>query len=192
MRAQDTLVANELHTEDLALLKAAIGRERNVKLMGLDGWVALKSLLPPKERRGIVLIDPPFEAEGEFERLTEGLTQGLRRFRSGIYLLWYPIKDPAPVRRWHDALAVLDGPELLLVELMIRGGTAADRLSGCGLVVANPPFALQGELAAILPELTRRLAEDGGARYRLERLTADRRGAPRRPDAPHRAKRSKP
>jgi 23S rRNA (adenine2030-N6)-methyltransferase len=192
MRARDTLVANELHPQDLELLEAVLGRERNVKLMGLDGWVALKALLPPRERRGIVLMDPPFEAEGEFERLTEGLAQGLRRFRGGIYLLWYPIKDPAPVLRWHKALAAADGPELLLVELMIRGGSAPDRLNGCGLVVANPPFALREELAAILPELTRRLAEGGGAHHRLEQLAAHRGGGAGRPDAPHRAKRAKP
>jgi 23S rRNA (adenine2030-N6)-methyltransferase len=192
MRAQDTLVANELHPQDRELLEAAIGRERNVKLMGLDGWVALKALLPPRERRGIVLIDPPFEAEGEFERLTEGLAQGLRRFRGGIYLLWYPIKDPAPVLRWHKALAAVGGPELLLVELMIRGGSAPDRLNGCGLVVANPPFALREELAAILPELTRRLAEGSGAHHRLEQVAARRSGGAGRPDAPHRAKRAKP
>jgi 23S rRNA (adenine2030-N6)-methyltransferase len=192
MRAQDTLVANELHPEEQADLKAALGRDRRIKLMALDGWVALKSLLPPKERRGIVLIDPPFEADGEFERMAEGLAQGLRRFQTGIYLLWYPIKDPAPIVRFHDALAALDGPDLLLVELMIRGESAADRLNGCGLVVANPPFALESELAGILPELTRRLAEDTGARYRLERLSAPHRAGANRPHAPHRAKRSKP
>ena len=71
--------------------------------MALDAWVALKSLLPPKERRGIVLIDPPFEATDEFDRMTDGLAQGLRRFATGIYLAWYPIKDPKPIARFHAA-----------------------------------------------------------------------------------------
>ena len=80
MRAQDTLIANELHPEEQARLKAAVGADRRAKAMALDAWVALKSLLPPKERRGVVLIDPPFEEAGEFDRMAEGLAQGLQRF----------------------------------------------------------------------------------------------------------------
>jgi 23S rRNA (adenine2030-N6)-methyltransferase len=175
MRAQDTLVANELHPEDHTRLKDAIGRDRRVKLMDLDGWVALKALLPPKERRGIVLIDPPFEVERELERLAGGLAQGLRRFRGGTYLLWYPIKDPKPISQFHAQLAAMEGLELLLAEVAIRGGSAPDRLNGCGLVVVNPPFVLQGELAVVMPELTRRLAVGAGASHRLERLAEGRR-----------------
>lgn len=175
MRAQDTLVANELHPEDHTRLKDAIGRDRRVKLMDLDGWVALKALLPPKERRGIVLIDPPFEVERELERLAGGLAQGLRRFRGGTYLLWYPIKDPKPISQFHAQLAAMEGLELLLAEVAIRGGSAPDRLNGCGLVVVNPPFVLQDELAVVMPELTRRLAVGAGASHRLERLAEGRR-----------------
>src|SRR5207344_721439 len=89
MRAQDTLIANELHPEERAHLTAAIGADRRAKVMALDAWVALKSLLPPKERRGIVLIDPPFEEARELDRMVEGLAQGLQRFATGIYLAWY-------------------------------------------------------------------------------------------------------
>jgi 23S rRNA (adenine2030-N6)-methyltransferase len=188
MRQQDVLVANELHPEELALLRTAIGRDRRVKLMALDGWVALKSLLPPKERRGIVLIDPPFEEEGELERLAGGLAQGLRRFETGVYLAWYPIKDPKPVRRFHEALAALTGPELLRVELMIRGASAPDRLNGCGLVVANPPYTLQSQMADLLPELTRRLAEGAGANHRIDHISAKSPAAPPRPAISHRRK----
>ena len=81
MRAQDTLIANELHPEEQALLKAAVGADRRAKVMALDAWVALKALLPPKERRGIVLIDPPFEEKGELDRMVAGLAQGLRAVR---------------------------------------------------------------------------------------------------------------
>lgn len=170
MREQDVLVANELHPEDGVELKAALGRDRRVKLLALDGWIALRSLLPPKERRGVVLIDPPFEEEGELDRLASGLTEALRRFKTGTYVAWYPVKDPKPIAAFHAALAALAGPELLRVELMIRGGNAPDRLNGCGLIVANPPFTLADQLAAVLPELTERLAESSGARYRLDSL----------------------
>lgn len=175
MRAQDVLVANELHPEDHARLKGAVGRDRRVKLMDLDGWMALKSLVPPKERRGIVLVDPPFEVEGELERLAEGLAQGMQRFGGGTYLLWYPIKDPKPIAHFHARLAAMECPELLLAEVTIRGGSAPDRLNGCGLVIANAPFVLHGELAVLMPELTRRLAVGAGASHRLERLAESRR-----------------
>jgi 23S rRNA (adenine2030-N6)-methyltransferase len=185
MRAQDMLVANELHPEDAALLKTALGRDRRVKLLALDGWVALKSLLPPKERRGIVLVDPPFEAEGELVRLAEGLEQALSRFATGVYLAWYPIKDPKPIARFHQALAKLDGPELLRVELLVQSDSVPDRLNGCGLIVANPPYALKGQLAVVLPELVRRLAIGPGALYRLDRIGLPARSAPA-PAAPSR------
>jgi 23S rRNA (adenine2030-N6)-methyltransferase len=169
MRPQDTLIANELHPEDAAALKAAIGRDRRAKVMELDAWVALKSLLPPKERRGIILIDPPFEETGELERVASGIAQGLQRFATGIYLAWYPIKDVKPVDRFYASLSTLALPKLLRIELMIQRPTHADRLNGCGLVVANPPYTLDGEMAAVLPGLSRRLAAGGtGAGYRLD------------------------
>ena len=125
MRAQDVLVANELHPEERSELEAALGRDRRAKVMGLDGWIALKSLLPPKERRGVVLIDPPFEQDGELARLAEGLADGLQRFATGIFIGWYPIKDlaahrtlpreprrraaPCAVYRTHDASSQRSG-----------------------------------------------------------------------------------
>ncbi len=156
MRAQDTLIANELHPEDGALLKTNIGRDRRAKVLALDAWVALKALLPPKERRGVVLIDPPFEEVAELDRMAEGLAQALERFATGVYMAWYPIKDPKPIGRFHVALAALGAPKLLRVELMIERAGDVDRLNGCGLALINPPYGLDGELAAILPELSRR------------------------------------
>lgn len=176
LRQGDVLVANELHPEDGIALKAALGRDRRVKLLALDGWMALKALLPPKERRGVVLIDPPFEEEGEIKRLVDGLAEALRRFATGICLAWYPIKDPKPVTAFHAALAAFAGVELLRVELMVRGGNALDRLNGCGLIVANPPYTLREQLAAVLPELTQRLAEGSGARHRLDYVARTTRG----------------
>jgi 23S rRNA (adenine2030-N6)-methyltransferase len=168
MRAQDTLVANDLHPEERAHLNAAIGSDRRTKVMALDAWVALKSLLPPKERRGVVLIDPPFEEPRELDRVAEGLAQGLQRFATGIYLVWYPIKDLKPIARFHADLAALGISKLLRVELLVQRPSDSERLNGCGLVVANPPYTLESELSAILPELSRRLAAAAGARYRLD------------------------
>ena len=167
MRATDRLIANELHPQERAQLKAAIGRDPRVKLMALDAFVALKALLPPKERRGIVLIDSPFEAPGELERVAEGLRQGLQRFATGVFIVWYPIKDIKPINRFLANLAGAPTPMLRAEILLARpeGGAsleAGEALNGCGLIIANPPYTLEGELARVLPQLHRRLAGAGG------------------------------
>src|SRR5262245_16941057 len=173
LRAHDRLSANELHPEERLRLQHAIGGDRRVKVMGLDAWVALKALLPPKERRGIILIDPPFEEKDELDTMAAGLAHALERFATGLYIAWYPIKDPEPVARFHAAVAQLaPRSKLLRIELMLRRPIERDRLNGCGLVVINPPFTLEEQLAAVLPELTQRCAAEGGAIYRLDRIDA--------------------
>ena len=169
LRDQDTLVVNELHPEDYAQLKGLFARDGATKVLGLDGWLALKSLLPPRERRGVVLIDPPFEERDDLARLAKGLEEGLKRFATGVYLAWYPIKDPKPIARFHAELTQALPHDLLRVELMIQGPSSIERLNGCGLVVANPPYGLEEQLAEILPELCRCLAGGRGAGYRLDR-----------------------
>ncbi len=173
MRADDQLVVNELHPEEHALLKRLFAGDDQVKVLQLDGWTALKSLLPPKERRGVVLIDPPFEEPGELDRLIEGLAGAVRRFASGTFLLWYPVKDVAAVAAFHRGLQALGLPKLLVVELLVRAQRRTDELIGAGLVVLNPPFTLIERLERLLPWLTRTLAQGKGASFRLERLTGE-------------------
>ena len=178
MRPQDTLIANELHPEERMLLQAAVGGDSRAKLMTLDAWVALKALLPPPERRGVVLIDPPFEAKDEFDRLATGLAQGLQRFATGVYIVWYPIKDTKPVARFHAELATLAIRKVLRVEIMLQRPCDPDRLNGCGVVVVNPPYTLEGQLAAVLPQLGRRLASAGTrSNYRLDCIDPSHTGA---------------
>jgi len=174
LRAHDTLIANELNPEERSQLERSIGADRRVKVMGLDAWVALKALLPPKERRGIVLIDPPFEERDELDSMATGLAQALERFATGLYIAWYPIKDPRLVARFHGAVGALaTTSKPLRIELLLRRPIERDRLNGCGLLVINPPYALEEELAAVLPELTHRFAAaEGGATYRLDRIDA--------------------
>jgi 23S rRNA (adenine2030-N6)-methyltransferase len=190
MRADDTLVANELQPEEHARLKASIGRDRRVKVLALDGWLALKAQLPPKERRGLILIDPPFEEERELERMADGLAEGLRRFATGVYVAWYPIKDPKPVARFHRAVAAVAGPNLLRAEVLLRRPANLERLNGCGLVVANPPHTLSGDLAHLLPEIARRVADDGRGRFQLGPIDAADNTTPRRSATPRERKRS--
>jgi len=174
LRAQDTLIANELQPEERLRLQHAIGDDRRVKVLGLDAWVALKALLPPKERRGIILIDPPFEERDELDTMATGMAHALERFATGLYIAWYPIKDPKPVARFHAAIAGLaPKSKTLRIELMLRRPIDHDRLNGCGLLVINPPFTLEEDLAQVLPELTQRCAAaEGGATFRLDRIDA--------------------
>ena len=162
MRDTDQLVVNELHPDDNELLSGLFSRDRQTKVLGIDGWVALRSLLPPKERRGLVLIDPPFEESGELARLAQGLAEAARRFATGTFVLWYPIKDARPVHAFRREVAELGLEKLLSVELLTRapGGTG---LAGCGLVILNPPYTLKGKLDVLVPFLAERLAQGPGA-----------------------------
>lgn len=196
MREQDALVLNELHPEEHARLRAALAGDRRVRVLALDGWLALKAQLPPKERRGLVLIDPPFEQEGELQRMAGGLAEGMRRFATGVYLAWYPIKDPKPLARLHRAAATLAGgggqaaaDKGMRIELTLRRPVDPERLNGCGLLVINPPHTLAEDLSVVLPELTRRLSDGAGADFYLGPIPGP--GGPiRRTDTPHRRKRS--
>ncbi len=168
LRPGDVLVVNELHPDDHAALAGLFYRDRQVKVLNLDGWTALKSLLPPKERRGVILVDPPFEEPGELDRLVTGLSDVQRRFATGTVLLWYPIKSVKVVDRFYAALSALTLDKVLVAELFIRPPTDPDRLNGCGLVVFNPPFTLADRMKLILPELAKRMAVEPGTPVALD------------------------
>ncbi len=165
-RPQDRLSAMELHPDDSRALARLFEGDYQVRVTELDGWLALGAHLPPKEKRGIVLVDPPFEEAGEYERLVDGLAKAYRRFATGTYCLWYPIKKGAPVGEFHEALKALDIPKMLCAELSVRSDRETTGLSGSGLVIVNPPFTLKDELHLLLPELKRILAQD---RYASQR-----------------------
>lgn len=175
LRSNDVLVVNELHPEDHAELARTFARDLQTKVLHLDGWIALKSLLPPKERRGVVLIDPPFEEPGELDRLVTGLKDAQRRFATGTVILWYPIKALKPVDRFYDALSSLALDKMLIVELFLTPPLNADRLNGTGLFIFNPPFTLAQRLGIVLPELVRLLANDPGGFHTLNNCCPPRR-----------------
>lgn len=170
MRDADRLVANELHPTDCASLRRAMAGDARVKVLELDAWVAVKALLPPKERRGVILIDPPFEAAGELERMLEGLAAATRRFATGTFMLWYPIKDPRPVARFHERARRSGLSKLLVAEQTIRSASDTAQLNGSGLLIVNAPFTLAERLAKTLEWLTPLLAQDAGADFRIEGL----------------------
>lgn len=162
LRPEDRLVASELHPEDVALLRRALRGDDRAKVLALDGWQAVRALLPPKERRGLVLVDPPFEQPGELQRLRDGLVDGLRRFATGTYILWLPIKDHHQIAGFETTLRELELEKILWAELRIAPIAAVGPLAATALVIVNPPFGLAEELALLLPFLADRLASEPG------------------------------
>ncbi|MER8867699.1 23S rRNA (adenine(2030)-N(6))-methyltransferase RlmJ [Mesorhizobium sp. M0751] len=173
MRNQDRLSAVELHPKDAARLKALFDGDFQTRVIELDGWLALGAHLPPKEKRGLVLIDPPFEEEGEFGRLVDGLQRAHRRWPGGIYALWYPLKDRRAVAAFRKALKQTGIPKLLDICFEIRPASVEPSLDGCGMVVVNPPFTLEGELRTLLPALHRLLAVEQPSHWTLDWLAGE-------------------
>ena len=177
LRRDDRLIANELHAQDSTLLRRNLGRDSRIKVLSHDGWSVLKSTLPPKERRGVIVIDPPFEQPGEFDRMVRALGDAVRRFATGIYLLWYPLKDERAVARFKHDVAETGLPRLLAAELTIRapgaGQTAGKVLFGSGLLIHNPPFGLHQSLTTLLPGLAGLLALEGSGSSKLTVLRGE-------------------
>ncbi|RWG97787.1 23S rRNA (adenine(2030)-N(6))-methyltransferase RlmJ [Mesorhizobium sp.] len=173
LRKQDRLTAIELHSEDAARLKAVFAGDIQTRVIELDGWLALGAHLPPKEKRGLVLVDPPFEEEGEFQRLVENLRRAHRRWPGGIYALWYPIKDRKAVAAFRAALKETGIPKLLDIGFEIRPASSEPSLDGSGLVVVNPPFTLEAELRLMLPALHGVLAVEQPSRWTIEWLAGE-------------------
>lgn len=162
LREGDRLVLAELHPDDARTLKAEFAGDRSVAVHQTDAYVALKAHLPPKEKRGLVLIDPPFEQPDEFTRMAEGLAAAHRRWPTGIYALWYPIKERAAVWRFQDAVEKTGIPKILLAELTWHPEDTHLRLNGAGLMIVNPPWTLDETLRSMLPALHAVLPATGG------------------------------
>jgi len=181
LRPQDRLVACELEPNAAERLARNFANDRRIKVFAIDGWAALNAYVPPKERRGLVLIDPPFEEGGDFSRLAQGLEGAHRKWASGTYLLWYPIKgreqpDALARRLRRSGIGKILRAEICIaprVESQIVLGADSSRLSGCGLIVVNPPWTLQQELDVMLPELAAVLAGGGHGGAQVDRLSGE-------------------
>ena len=171
LRRQDRLIACELEPSAAASLEAVLRGDARAKALAMDGWIALFANIPPKERRGLVVIDPPYEESMDFARLSETVAQAYRKWANGVYLLWYPIKTRAEPDALARRLRRLAVPKILRCELTITPPRADGALAGSGLIIVNPPFPLQRELQVVLPVLTRLLAPMGA--YRLDWLSKE-------------------
>jgi 23S rRNA (adenine2030-N6)-methyltransferase len=157
MRQDDRLLANELHPEEAVRLAAHFHYDKRVSVLRLDAEVCVKANLPPPERRGLVLIDPPYEQKGEATKAARMLAEGVRRFATGIFILWYPIKGKGEEDICREAARELGRPGTLAAELRVREPFKEGGLAGSGIIVVNAPWKLDEELALILPALAARL-----------------------------------
>lgn len=171
LRPQDRMAFVELHEADHATLRRLFRRDERVAVHRRDAFEAVRALTPFPEKRGLILMDPPFEQPGEYERVTAAITEASRRARGLVQAAWYPIKGRAPVRAFHTALAESGVRDILACELHLREPTDAARLNGCGLIVVNAPFGFEEAARDILTDLRARLAGgEAGAGWTLTRI----------------------
>jgi 23S rRNA (adenine2030-N6)-methyltransferase len=171
LRPDDRLVCCELHPEDYAALRRRFAHDPAVAVHRRDAWEALGALLPPQPRRGLVLIDPPYEAPDELDHLVKGLATGWARFRTGVFAAWYPIKHRAPVRALFAALRRAGIGDIVAAELVLREPLDVARLNGCGMLVINPPYGFETDALPILAGLLDRLgAREPGEGIEMIRL----------------------
>jgi 23S rRNA (adenine2030-N6)-methyltransferase len=159
LRPEDRLVCVESQLEEAHELHQVLQTRRNTSVIHGDGYAALKTYLPPKEARGLVLIDPPYESDSEFKALTQALLAATQRWPTGVYTSWYPIKASGELRRFKDALRKSGLKKILLLELFVHPGDSRVGLNGSGLLIVNPPWKLDEEMRAAQMELFGTLAD---------------------------------
>jgi 23S rRNA (adenine2030-N6)-methyltransferase len=167
-RDVDRIVACELHPEDAAALRVSIGETAKRRIIAGDGYRTLLSLVPPPEKRGLVLIDPPFEEADEFERLAAAFIAAHRKWPAGVYMLWFPIKDAGAVSRFKAELANAAIKKLAFVALDVA---RAEGLGAAGLILCNAPFTLEADWRQALGWLAEALSQGTSPSCRLEHLT---------------------
>jgi 23S rRNA (adenine2030-N6)-methyltransferase len=169
LRPGDRLVACELHPQDARALRAAFAGNPSVAVHERDGYAALRAFLPPPEKRALILIDPPFEQPDEFELLEKSLVGAWEKFRSGVFMVWYPIKHLAPVRGFFEALKLTPLRDVVSAGFWRRPPLDPKLLNGCGLLVVNPPFGFEAGVSPLLNAFVEVFGEAGSG-CAVERL----------------------
>ncbi len=173
LRPQDRLVACELEPKAAVALSGHLRGDSRIKTIEIDGWTALSAYVPPPERRGLVLVDPPFEQDADFHRLSHGLADAHRKWATGIYALWYPIKDRGEPDALAKRLRRLGIGKILRAELNVALRSDPSRLNGCGMILVNPPWTLESELSVLLPALAGILQRGSNGGFRLDWLAGE-------------------
>jgi 23S rRNA (adenine2030-N6)-methyltransferase len=174
-RTADRIQLCELHKEDARTLDQRYAKDARVKVEARDGYKALKALVPPREKRGLVLVDPPFEDRDEMAHMAEAIMPAIERWPTGTFVFWRPLKDLWAAERFDVGLAEwliseqrIEPEKILRADLWVRDLSTEGKLAGAGVVVVNPPYTLEAQLLALLPWLAETLAQGEGAGWRLD------------------------
>ena len=167
----DRAIFCELREDAFAALRRRFARDKRIKTINLDGYTAAGAFVPPVERRGLVLIDPPFEQPNEFRAMFNAFRAAYRKWPTGVYVLWHPVKDLAQTKSFVESFREAGIRRVLRIELCV-GGTG-ERLNRAGLVVVNPPFGFEADARAMLPFLAERLAQGPGAGFVVEEVAGE-------------------
>ncbi len=173
VRKQDRLTLTELHPADFEALSTVFAGDHQVKTIHLDGWLALGSFLPPKEKRGFVLIDPAYEKTTEFSDMTDAVIKGWRKWQSGTFAIWYPMKDGRAIARMHKDFEDAGLRDILAIELNAGKSGPDTRMLGSGMTLINPPFTLAQEMQKLLPWLCDTLHQGPGANWRANQIVSE-------------------
>jgi 23S rRNA (adenine2030-N6)-methyltransferase len=171
MRAQDRLIANELHPDDEATLNANLGSDPRLKITLRDALAAIKAEMPFDPRRGLVLIDPPYENPRETELTMKALRESYDRFKTGIIMVWYPVKGRNFENNFRKAAKETGIPNMLSLELHVQESFEGGGLAGSGLIVVNPPFQFEEQMQILLPALAGRLGKGQWGKATIDWLT---------------------
>jgi 23S rRNA (adenine2030-N6)-methyltransferase len=171
LRPQDRMALCEKEPGEAAALRAEFHHQPRVSVQTLDGYTGIRAHLPPPEKRALVLIDPPYEAQDELQKVAVALSEGLRRLPGGVFAIWYPLTGRVDTEAFFADLARAPSPPLLAVELTIADApevaTTGQSLRGCGLAVFNPPWGIAPVLESLAVDLARLLARHPGGRGTL-------------------------
>ncbi|EGR1265116.1 23S rRNA (adenine(2030)-N(6))-methyltransferase RlmJ [Vibrio cholerae] len=167
LREQDRMVLTELHPSDYPLLEQEFHRDRQVSIYKEDGFARLKASLPPQERRGFVLIDPPYELAKEYRDVVRAIAQSYKRWATGIYAIWYPVVNRCDIDDMLEGLQGLEIRKILQIELGVAPDTNERGMTASGMIVINPPWTLESQMQTILPFLKQAIAPATG-HYKVE------------------------
>ncbi|AWW60859.1 23S rRNA (adenine(2030)-N(6))-methyltransferase RlmJ [Pasteurellaceae bacterium 12591] len=173
LRPQDRALLTELHPSDYPLLRNNFKEFDNVTTKRYNGFQQLKATLPPKERRGLVLIDPPYELKEDYDLVVNAIEEGYKRFATGIYAIWYPVVLRQQTKRILKGLEKTGIRKILQIELAVRPDSDQRGMTASGMIVINPPWTLTQQMQNILPYLTDVLVPEGTGSWTVKWITPE-------------------
>ncbi|MFP1981952.1 23S rRNA (adenine(2030)-N(6))-methyltransferase RlmJ [Lonsdalea quercina] len=168
LRDHDRLSLSELHPSDFPLLRQEFQRDNRARVVREDGYQQLKAQLPPPSRRGLVLIDPPYELKSDYQAVVKGIQEGYRRFATGVYALWYPVVLRQQIKRLLKDLEATGIRRILQIELAVLPDRDRHGMTASGMIVINPPWKLEAQMKSVLPWLHQVLVPEGTGHTRVE------------------------